>query len=150
MISFLTEFEQIRGDEISLELLETDPGGGPILPFYYWNICVDGKPVGKISLRIGENFHSYYNGNVGYEVDEAYRGRHYAQKACRMILPAARAHGMERLIFACAESNVASYKTIQSLGAVLLEIAQVPQEYFAWREGMERQRIYSLELAGTE
>ena len=28
----------------------------------------------------------------------------------------------------------------------LLEICEVPKEYFAWREGMEKQRIYRLDL----
>lgn len=146
MFSFLDGFEHVQGDGITLELLETVPGDGAALPFYYWTICAGPTPVGKISLRIGENFHAYYNGSVGYEVDEEHRGHHYAQKACRAIFPVAKAHGMKRLLLTCAESNAASYKTIEGLGAELLEIAEVPREYFAWREGMERQRIYSLPL----
>ena len=42
--------------------------------------------------------------------------------------------------------NFHSYKTIEKLGAELVEICDVPREYFAWREGMERRRIYKLNL----
>ena len=95
-----------------------------MLPFYYWDIYVSNVNVGKISLRIGRNSHSYYNGNIGYEIFPEYRGNSYAYTACRMVL------------------GVASYKTIERLGAELIEIKEVPKEYFAWREGMPRQRIY--------
>ena len=66
--------------------------------------------------------------------------------ACRLVLPVARHHGMTHLYLTCAESNSPSYRTIEGLGAELVEIRQVPREYFAWREGMERQRIYRLAL----
>jgi len=146
MFPFKGEFDHIIGRELTLRIIEKRQGDGVTLPFYYWEIRAEGKTVGKISLRIGRNFHTYYDGNVGYEIDRAYRGNHYSGKACKMILPVAGAHGMEKLLLTCRESNIASYKTIESLGAKLLEIAEVPKEYFAWQEGMERQRIYVLSL----
>ncbi len=129
-----------------MQIIEKRQGDGVMLPFYYWDICVNEKMVGKISLRIGRNFHTYYDGNVGYEVDEAYRGHGYSRKACLLLLPIAKAHGMKELLLTCKESNIASCKTIEGLGAKLLEIAEIPKEYFAWKEGMERQRIYALGL----
>lgn len=146
MFTFQDEFDLIIGRELILQIIEKRQGDGVTLPFYYWEIRAEGKTVGKISLRIGRNFHTYYDGNIGYEIDQAYRGSHYSRKACKMILPVARAHGMEELLLTCKESNIASYRTIEGLGGKLLEIAEVPKEYFAWREGMERQRVYSLAL----
>lgn len=146
MFIFKDEFDLIIGRELTLQIIEKRQGDDIMLPFYYWEIRAGGKAVGKISLRIGRNFHTYYDGNIGYEIDKAYQGNHYSGKACKMILPVARAHGMEELLLTCKESNIASYKTIEGLGAKLLEIAEVPREYFAWREGMERQRVYSLPL----
>ena len=58
----------------------------------------------------------------------------------------ARFHGMEFLYLTCDESNKASQKTIERFGAELVECAEVPREYFAWYEGMERQLIYKLKL----
>ncbi len=51
---------------------------------------------------------------------------------------------MNELILTCDESNIASYKTIEKLGADLIEIVKPPEDYFAYREDMEKQRIYKL------
>ena len=79
-------------------------------------------------------------------MDEPHRGHGYAQAACRMVLPVARYHGMTALHLTCSEGNIASRRTIEHLGAEFLETCPVPREYFAWREGMERQRIYRLAI----
>lgn len=144
MFKFRDEFDLVTGDEVTLKIIDKYQRSEPELPFYWWDIFADGKPVGKISLRIGENFHSYYNGNIGYEVDSEHRGNGYAYMACKMVLSIAKLHGMDKLIISCEESNIASYKTIEKLGGKLLEIAEVPKKYFAWNEDMEKQRIYEI------
>ena len=146
MFPFTDQFDRIASDPMTLQIIEKNPAGVDGLPFYYYDILINGAPVGKISLRIGVNFHPYYNGSIGYEVDELCRGRGYARAACRLVLPVARHHGMTHLYLTCAESNIPSFHTIEGLGAELVEICQVPREYFAWRAGMERQRIYRLAL----
>ena len=146
MFPFTDQFDRIASDPMTLQIIEKNPAGVDGLPFYYYDILINGAPVGKISLRIGVNFHTYYNGSISYEVDELCRGRGYARAACRLVLPVARHHGMTHLYLTCAESNIPSFHTIEGLGAELVEICQVPREYFAWRAGMERQRIYRLAL----
>ena len=146
MFPFDPRFDTLSDGKLTLRIIEKREGGGAELPFYYYDICVDGVAVGKISIRVGGNFHTYYNGNIGYEVDEPHRGHGYAQAACRMVLPVARYHGMAALYLTCAEGNIASRRTIEHLGAEFLETCPVPREYFAWREGMERQRIYRLAI----
>ena len=52
------------------------------LPAYYFEICLlDGTRVGSCDLRIGHNEKTYFGGNIGFGVDEAYRGHRYAAKA---------------------------------------------------------------------
>ena len=46
----------------------------------------------------------------------------------------------------CNESNKASRKVIEYLGAELLEIIDVPKDYFGWQENMDMQCIYKLSL----
>ncbi len=41
----------------------------------------------------------------------------------------------------------ASSKTVEKLGAKLLEIRRMPKEFFGWHETMECQQIYRLGLA---
>lgn len=144
MFSFTDRFDRLTSGPMTLQITEKVPAGPDGLPFYFYDILTGGQPVGKISIRVGGNFHTYYNGNIGYEVDEPHRGHGYAQAACRMVLPVARYHGMTALYLTCAEGNIASRRTIEHLGAEFLETCPVPREYFAWREGMERQRIYRL------
>lgn len=146
MFPFTNRFDRITSGPMALQITEKVPAGPDGLPFYFYDILVNGVPVGKISIRIGETFHTYYNGNIGYEVDEPYRGRGCARTACKLIMDVARYHNMTSLYLTCAESNIASYRTIEGLGAELLEICEVPREYFAFREGMERQRVYRLTL----
>lgn len=95
MFSFFDCFDKITGDTLTLKIIEKNPGDDQAIPFYYYDIYKNDsdQPIGKISIRIGHNFHSYYNGNLGYEIDEPYRGHHYAMIACQMLLPVAKAHG---------------------------------------------------------
>ena len=146
MFTFLDCFNEINGGDMTLKIIEKSEGTAELLPFYYYDISVDGAPVGKISIRIGDNFHSYYNGHIGYEIDEGARGHGYARRACELVLDVARFHGMTRLYLTCDEDNTASYRTIEKLGGSLLEICDVPREYFAWYEGIPRHRVYQLNL----
>jgi len=143
---FFNEYNYLADGVITLRLIEQNPGDDEILPYYYYDICDAQGPVGKISVRIGENAHSYYNGHLGYEIDEAHRGKRYAQRACKLVLPVAQAHGMQRIYLTCKKTNVVSRKTIEALGAVLLETAAIPEHCFFWRPGIELYCIYKLDL----
>lgn len=144
---FFTNFDTMSDGEILLKISQKYQGDDELLPFYYYDIFVDDTAVGKISIRIGNNYHSYYNGHIGYEIDKEYRGNNYAYKVCKLVLQVAKAHGMIELILTCDESNIPSYKTIEKLGADLIEIVKPPEDYFAYREDMEKQRIYKLQLS---
>lgn len=143
---FNSRFDCLGGGGLTLRIREKAEGDGVLLPFYYYDILADGTPVGKISIRIGDNFHAYYNGHIGYEVDPEFQGHGYARRACELVLDVARFHGIKRLYLTCGEDNGPSCRTIERLGGRLLEICEAPREYFAWYEGMPRQRIYQLDL----
>ena len=143
---FINEFDIITDNEIILKISQKYQGDNELLPFYYYDICVNSIAVGKISIRIGNNYHSYYNGHIGYEINKEHRGKNYAYKASKLVFQVAKAHGMSELILSCDESNIASYKTIEKLGAELIEMVKPPKDYFAYREDMERQRIYKVKL----
>ena len=147
MFAFAHRFDVIPGENgMRLEVIEKYPGDEAMIPFYYYDIWVGDHQVGKISIRIGDNYHSYYNGHVGYEVEEPYRGHRYSLSALKLVLPVARYHGMERIYITCDKSNVASRRIIELAGGLLVEIAPIPTDYFAWYEGIEDHCIYRLEL----
>lgn len=145
---FKEEFTNIDGEEICLRLIDTYEGTDKELPFYWWEIVLkpDNVTVGKISFRIGQNYHSYFNGNIGYEVDEAHRGNNYAFKACQLLTAVAICHNMNHIYLVCDYDNVASYKTIEKLGAKLVEEIQPPEDYVFYYEGIPKQKIYELTL----
>jgi len=147
-MEFFDCFDALRGDEITLRLIEKKTGDDDVPPYYYYDIIENstGEIAGKISIRIGDNRHSYYNGHIGFEVKPEKRGHGYAARACRLVLPVALAHGMSRLYICCKKSNIASRKTIEKLGASLLEIAKIPKDCFFYHEGIEDSCIYKLSL----
>ena len=144
---FMNSFDILSDNEITLRVSQKYQGDDELLPFYYYNICIGDTPIGKISIRIGNNYHSYYNGHIGYEINKEHRGNYCAYRACKLVLQVAKAHNMGELILTCDESNIASYKTIEKLGAEFIEIVKPPEDYFGYRENMEKQRIYKLQLS---
>lgn len=147
-MEFNNEFDTIIGKRISLNITDKNQGSQDELPFYYYDIYLlnTTTQVGKISIRIGHNYHSYFNGNVGYEINEEFRGNHYALESVKLIIDVAKYHHMKHLILSCAEDNVASYKTIEKLDAQLIEVVIPPKEYIFYYEGIEPHRIYRMDI----
>ena len=119
------------------------------VPAYQFGIVrlSDGARVGKADLRLGYVRNLYFGGNIGYSVDEPFRGHGYAAKACRLVFEVARAHHMPYVIISCAKENEASRKTLEKLGGELLE-ARVPPTYSALYQHGERGEhcIFRFEL----
>lgn len=148
MMQYNEDFARLISDGMELKLIEFNPGNDVEIPFYWYEIIPKtiNKPVGKISIRLGNNYHSYYNGHIGYEVDEEYRGHGFSYQAAKLVLRVAKEYGMEFLNLVCDEDNIASYRTIERLGAVPVEVAVPPKDYFGWYEGIPAQRIYKLDI----
>ena len=82
------DVDDLKSDEIFLRLKRTCDAQPEKrwLPAYYFDICLpDGTPIGDCDLRIGHNDKTYVGGNIGYGIDEEYRGHHYAAKACALL-----------------------------------------------------------------
>ena len=65
---------------------------------------------------------------MGYYVAPAYRGRRYAQRSCSLLLELARWHGLSVLWITCNPDNVASRRTAERLGALLVETVELPPD----------------------
>lgn len=137
-------------EEISLRLERTF-SGDPLrnwVPAYYFDILDrDGNRVGTCDLRIGHTEGLYYGGNVGYAVDEPFRGRHYAAKACRLLFDLARRHGMEYLYITCRPENLPSRRTCELLGGALEEIAELPPDHdLRLNDGHTHECVFRFDL----
>jgi len=59
-------------------------------------------------LRIGHNRRLYYGRNIGYAIDEAHLGHHYATKGCYLLFDLTRKHNMKYLYITCNPDNYPS------------------------------------------
>ena len=85
--------------------------------------------AGAVGLRIGStpSLKLYY-GHIGYHVYPPARGNHYAERACRLLYPLARRHGLKTLWITCNPDNAASRRTCERLNARLVEVVEVPYD----------------------
>lgn len=141
----------LKNEEIQL-ILERTAEGDPEknwVPAYHFSIADSGgTKMGVCDLRIGHNENLCYGGNIGYGIDEKYRGHHYAGKACLLLFELARQHGLEYLIITCNPDNHASRRTCEYAGGRLLEIAELPEDNDMRQSGEREKCIYRFELWG--
>ncbi|MGN6368394.1 MAG: GNAT family N-acetyltransferase [Phycisphaerae bacterium] len=103
--------------------------------------------AGSVSLRIGHSPNlDFYLGHIGYHVLPPARGRHYAERACRLLLPLARAHEHKVVWITCNPENAASRRTCERLGAKLVETVMVPRDNPLYGQGDRQKCRYRLEL----
>ncbi len=121
----------LESDEIKLAVERLDEGDPEKnwVPAYHFYICNrKNEKMGICDLRIGYNGNLYYGGHIGYSIEEAYRGSHFAAKACKLLFSLAKKHGMDYLYITCDPENWPSGKTCEYLHGELLEIAELPED----------------------
>jgi tagatose 1,6-diphosphate aldolase len=126
-------------------------GSAGIAPAYHFWMHVADNPelpiAGGINLRIGNQYDLLmYNGQVGYHVYPAARGRHYAERACRLLFPLALRHAINPLWITCNPDNFASRRTCERLGGKLVEIVPVPPEHALFARGEREKCRYRIDL----
>lgn len=139
----------LKSDELELQLERTAEGNPEKnwVPAYYFNICLpDGTPVGKCDLRIGHNEKLYIGGNIGYRIEEPYRGHHYAAKACKLLFELARKHDLDYVYITCNVNNTASAKTCEYAGGKLIATEPVPIDSDMYENGYRSVYVYRFEL----
>jgi tagatose 1,6-diphosphate aldolase len=122
-------FDYLTDYEVALVIHEktpADPSKGYV-PCYHYDIALHGSTqiIGALRFRVGTTDQLFYPGHIGYEIEEDYRGNHYAEKACRLLRPVALFHGLKALTITCRPDNTPSRRTIERLGGVLLGTFQI-------------------------
>lgn len=139
----------LENDEIKLvleKIVDGDDKKGWV-PAYHFAICnLEGIKMGVCDLRIGHNDNLYYGGNIGYAVDEEYRGHHYAGKACLLLFELAKKHQLEYVIITCNPDNHASRKTCEYAGGELSEIVELPADNDMREKGETEKCIFKFLL----
>lgn len=141
----------LRDRELRVILTTTAlPNGmGIEVPTYCFMLAVDGEEqsIGHVHLRVGNSDNLVlYQGHIGYGVQPAWRGHHYAERATRLILPLALAHDINPVWITCDPDNLPSKRTCERLGGVFVEIVDVPKSALAYRHGARRKCRYRVDL----
>jgi tagatose 1,6-diphosphate aldolase len=111
-----------------------NPTMGMAPAYHFWMKAAGSRSalpiVGGIVLRLGDtpDLHRIA-GHIGYHVYPFARGNHYAELACRLLLPLAKTHGLDPVWITCNPDNWASRRTCERLGAEFIEIVPVPQDH---------------------
>lgn len=124
---------ELTDQELRLDLVQKTPGNAALgyVPAYRFLMRVQGeiRPAGAIVLRAETNDRiALYRGHIGYEVYPPYRGHHYAMRACKLLLPLAKQHGLDPLWITCNPDNLPSRRTCELLGAEMVEIVDLPRD----------------------
>jgi predicted acetyltransferase len=99
-----------------------------------------GSKMGRITFRIGDSrWITHFAGHIGYAVEEPFRGNGLAGRSCRLLLPFVRRHGIDPVWITCGPENLASRRTLEKLGAEMVEIIEAPPEY-PLPEGADRRK----------
>jgi hypothetical protein len=140
--------------------LRADPAKGRVPQYDFWMLLHDaprepgGPPVppmvrvgGTVTLRVGSTpAVDLYYGHVGYHVYPPARGRHLAERACRLLTGLARRHGIDTLWITCDPRNAASRRTCERLGMELVETVTVPKADPLYSRGEREKCRYRLLL----
>jgi tagatose 1,6-diphosphate aldolase len=122
------------------------------IPSYHFWMKLSGverplRMAGGIGLRIGDNANlRNYVGHIGYNVYPAARGRHLAERACRLLLPLAKRHGLKTIWITANPDNIASRRTCERLGGVLVNLVKVPAEHELYSRGEVAKCRYRIDL----
>ncbi len=146
---------RLQDGDLTLQLQRTYKGSHSLglAPNYAFGMthAQNGAYMGDIDLRLSnEHYITHYAGHIGYSVGRAYRGQHYAARACRLLLPLAKKHGLGPLWITCNPDNIASRKTCEALGATLEEIVSVPAGSDLYRRGEREKCRYRVELTDVQ
>lgn len=122
------------------------------VPAYNFGMYVENIKVGEINLRIGyigfgpDSSSLYYGGQIGYNVDEQYRGNGYAPRACKIVGVVAKAHEMTKLLITNNITNNASRRVCEKLEAKFVRAVKLPEWTDMYKEGHRAQNIFELSI----
>lgn len=109
----------------------------------YWLVEGD-RFLGRISLR--PTLNSYLKkrgGNIGYAVRRTERRKGYGRLMLDLMLPLARAKGLEKVLVTCHDENTGSIKIIEGAGGVLQDKVLIDGQPLP-------ERRYWIDLTGVE
>ena len=137
----------LKDNEIYLSLTKTAEAipEKKWVPSYFFDICLsDGTKVGFCNFRIDNSELTKYCGNIGYGIDEKYRGNKYSARASKLLLQLAKKHNLNYVLINCEPDNIASNKICLCLNAEYIETVDIPKTHEMYQEGIRQMNVYKI------
>jgi tagatose 1,6-diphosphate aldolase len=136
----------LRDRDLTLRLTETSFDSQMGHCYHFDMVHSDsGERMGGCVLRISEEeYVVLWAGHIGYGVHPDFRGNRYAARACRLLLPLARQHGIDPVWITNNPENLASRRSCELAGAVYVETVDVPEWVDIFQEGEPKKCRYRL------
>jgi len=118
------------------------------VPAYHFDMRTAGERAGHIQLRVGRTqFLDNFAGQIGYTVEPAHRGRHFAARSVKLLMPFARSLGYDDLWITADPRNTASRRSCELAGARFVEIVDLPVGCEMYVAGDRQRCRFHLDLA---
>lgn len=120
-------------DELQLIIIEKTITSKPddTIPVYRFQMInrFTKEDIGGITLKAGYTDNIVkYRGNIGFTVNEKFRGRNYAVRSCKLLIPLIKFLNLSPIYLTCDADNYASKKSIEKIGARFLEEMIIPDD----------------------
>ncbi len=136
----------LYNDNINLQ----QPNDGYLIS-YRFDINADNKWVGWINVKIGYSIRAYYDGQIGFMInDEKERNHGYMTKACLALRPFLKQCGYRQILISTDENNAPCRRVMEKIGAVLLETVDTPAWTGIYRQGQRRTCIYEWSVKDAD
>jgi tagatose 1,6-diphosphate aldolase len=143
-----------------VEFLSAAPGGlvmgdehrGIVPGYYFWMRWRDPatqryRIAGGISVRVGYTQDiEQYSGHIGYHVYPTARGKHFAERACRLVCPLLQHYQIRPTWITVNPDNLPSRRTCERLGAVYVNTVAVPTTHPFYQRGETQKCRYRWEI----
>lgn len=140
--------ENLNFGEVHLRFVQIFPcdPSRDFVPYYHFRILIlENTDVGHINFRVGDTEHiRRAAGHIGYGIDETFRGHRLAFQACRAIAPFVRLF-YDVVLITSDPGNIASIRTIERLGARLIDEMTVPENDPHYERGSRIKKRYQWE-----
>jgi len=127
--------KKINGKNIDLVFKKETHGAEGVpkemwVPVHHYDIVLHGTDtvVGEINARFGHNEFLYYGGNVGYTVNDEYRGKGFAVEALQLLKQVFLQKGMDKIYITQNLENIASKRVCEKVGARFIETVELPPD----------------------
>lgn len=105
------------------------------------------ETIGTCSAKLGFNDVLFFIGNVGYEIDENYRGNGYAGEAVELLKQLFKVNHFDKIYITNAPNNNSSRRVCEKLGAQFLGIFEIPEDHIRRKQfGDQFMNIFVLNI----